>query len=43
MHYTDEGRFIGAELQPDERLSEYQQYRDLTLANAVPFGEYSAD
>ncbi|MFJ7245427.1 DUF6879 family protein [Kitasatospora sp. NPDC098652] len=42
MHYTDAGQFVGAELLPDGRLNEYQRYREIALANAVPFGEYSA-
>ncbi|MEE1786444.1 hypothetical protein PUR71_26585 [Streptomyces sp. SP17BM10] len=42
MHYTDSGKFIGAEPLPDDRLAEYQQYRDIALAHAVPFGEYRA-
>ncbi|MEV7940254.1 DUF6879 family protein [Kitasatospora sp. NPDC088264] len=42
MHYTDAGQFLGAELLPDDYLSEYQQYREIALTNAVPFGEYSA-
>ncbi|KJS60868.1 DUF6879 family protein [Streptomyces rubellomurinus] len=42
MHYSDTGEFLGAELLPDDRLNEYRQYRDIALANAVPFGEYSA-
>ncbi|MFD7452321.1 DUF6879 family protein [Kitasatospora sp. NPDC059827] len=42
MHYTDAGQFLGAELLPDDRLSEYQRYREIALAAAVPFGEYSA-
>ncbi|MQS13952.1 hypothetical protein F7Q99_17160 [Streptomyces kaniharaensis] len=42
MHYTDSGQFIGAELLPDDRLNEYQQYRDIALAHAVSFAEYTA-
>ncbi|MEU9146212.1 DUF6879 family protein [Streptomyces sp. NPDC048349] len=40
MHYTPEGAFIGAELLPDDRLAEYQHYRDRALAEAVPFADY---
>ncbi|PRH77196.1 hypothetical protein C6N75_21610 [Streptomyces solincola] len=40
MHYTPEGAFVGGELLPEERLAEYQAYRDLALARAVPFGVY---
>ncbi|MFJ9777438.1 DUF6879 family protein [Kitasatospora sp. NPDC101157] len=42
MHYTDAGQFLGAELLPGDRLNEYRLYRDIALANAVPFGEYTA-
>ncbi|MFG3223423.1 DUF6879 family protein [Kitasatospora sp. NPDC048194] len=42
MHYTPEGQFLGAELLPEDRLTEYRQYRDIALANAVPFGDYTA-
>lgn len=40
MHYTPEGKFIGAELLPGDRLTEYQGYRDVALAHAVPFDSY---
>ncbi|MEV8327786.1 hypothetical protein [Kitasatospora sp. NPDC056731] len=40
--YTDAGQFIGAELLPEDRLDEYRQYREIALAHALPFGEYSA-
>jgi hypothetical protein len=40
MHYTPEGKFIGGELLPAERLTEYQGYRDLALTRAVPFAAY---
>ncbi|MFI8273767.1 DUF6879 family protein [Streptomyces sp. NPDC085929] len=40
MHYTPEGAFIGAELLPDNKLAEYQNYRDRALAEAVPFADY---
>ncbi|MCJ1677790.1 hypothetical protein MTF65_10640 [Streptomyces sp. APSN-46.1] len=40
MHYTPEGAFIGAELLPDHKLAEYQNYRDRALTEAVPFAEY---
>lgn len=43
MHYTDAGQFIGAELLPHDRLDEYCRYRDIALAHAVPFEEYTAD
>ncbi|MFE5722998.1 hypothetical protein [Streptomyces erythrochromogenes] len=40
MHYTSEGAFIGAELLPAHCLAEYQDYRALALAEAVPFADY---
>ncbi|WP_395298560.1 DUF6879 family protein [Kitasatospora hibisci] len=42
MRYTKAGRFIGAELLTDDRLNEYQRYRDIALANPVPFEEFTA-
>ncbi|WP_282203553.1 DUF6879 family protein [Kitasatospora fiedleri] len=42
MHYTVAGRFIGGERLPADRLDEYLRYRDIALAHAVPFGEYTA-
>ncbi len=43
MHYTDTGQFVGGELLPDDRLNAYRGYRDIALAHAVPFAEYTAD
>ncbi|MER6627612.1 DUF6879 family protein [Streptomyces sp. NPDC000987] len=40
MHYTPEGKFVGGELLPADRLAEYQGYRDVALAHAVPFASY---
>ncbi|MFI1205104.1 hypothetical protein K2224_04060 [Streptomyces sp. BHT-5-2] len=40
MHYTETGAFIGGELLPPGKLSEYQGYRDLALTHAVPFADY---
>ncbi|MBB1256569.1 hypothetical protein H3146_24935 [Streptomyces sp. OF3] len=40
MHYTPEGRFVGAELLPASRLAEYRGYRDVALTHAVPFTTY---
>ncbi|MEZ7003805.1 DUF6879 family protein [Streptomyces sp. AD55] len=40
MHYTTEGRFLGGELLPADRLPEYREYRDLALSRAVPFATY---
>jgi hypothetical protein len=40
MHYTPEGKFVGAELLPGDRLAEYLGYRDLARAHAVPFTSY---
>ncbi|MBT2386952.1 DUF6879 family protein [Streptomyces sp. ISL-11] len=40
MHYTPEGAFLGGELLPSDRISEYRGYREQALAAAVPFSEY---
>ncbi|MFJ1545880.1 DUF6879 family protein [Streptomyces sp. NPDC088246] len=40
MHYTDTGKFIGAELLPADRLPEYRAYQDTAQAYATPFTEY---
>ncbi|MGY1451747.1 DUF6879 family protein [Streptomyces sp. SS8] len=40
MHYTPEGKFIGGEPLPADRLMEYRGYRDAALAHAVPFASY---
>ncbi|MFI1951241.1 DUF6879 family protein [Streptomyces xinghaiensis] len=42
MHYTPAGRFVGAELLPAHRLSEYRRYRDIARAHAVAFADYRA-
>ena len=42
MHYSEAGQFIGGELLPDGRLNEYRRYRDIALADAVPFADYVA-
>ncbi|MET7900123.1 DUF6879 family protein [Streptomyces sp. NPDC005355] len=40
MHYTPEGKFLGGELLPTDRLAEYQGYHDVALTHAVPFATY---
>ncbi|KAB7849231.1 DUF6879 family protein [Streptomyces mobaraensis] len=40
MHYTEAGRFAGAEPLPADRLPEYREYRDRAVAAAVPFASY---
>ncbi|GAA4719281.1 hypothetical protein APR04_003421 [Promicromonospora umidemergens] len=40
MHYTPEGKFVGAELLPDNRLAEYQGFREVARAHAAPFASY---
>ncbi|MFE4670688.1 DUF6879 family protein [Streptomyces sp. NPDC056716] len=40
MHYTEAGAFVGGELLPPDRLTEYQGYRDRALTAAVPFAAY---
>lgn len=40
MHYTPVGKFVGAELLPDDQLSEYRGYQEAALAHAVPFDSY---
>ncbi|MFF2656201.1 DUF6879 family protein [Kitasatospora sp. NPDC058032] len=40
MHYTTDGRFIGAEKLPAEATPEYLHYRQIAESRAVPFAEY---
>ncbi|MFM9368752.1 DUF6879 family protein [Streptomyces sp. Da 82-17] len=42
MHYSPDGRFIGADVLPDEQRAEYVAYRDTALARAVPFADWWA-
>lgn len=37
MSYDQEGRFLGAEVLPPVRASEFVKHRDTALASAVPF------
>lgn len=43
MFYTPDGKFEGAELLPADRVPEYQRYREIAQANAVPLEEYRPD
>ncbi|MCF2529817.1 DUF6879 family protein [Yinghuangia soli] len=40
MHYTEAGRFVGAEPLPVDRVAEYRGYRDVAQAHAEPFAVY---
>ncbi|MFE7192288.1 DUF6879 family protein [Kitasatospora sp. NPDC057541] len=40
MHYTTDGKFIGAEKLPAEATPEYLRYREIAESHAVPFAEY---
>jgi hypothetical protein len=40
--YSD-GKFLGADLLPDEEGPKYVSYRDMTLAHAVPFADWWAE
>lgn len=40
MHYSDGGRFIGAEVAPDEVVQRYLAAKDAAWASAVDFSDY---
>ncbi|MGW2230540.1 DUF6879 family protein [Streptomyces formicae] len=40
MRYDDDGKFLGADVLPDEKGPEYVMYRDMALGHAVPFAEW---
>lgn len=40
LHYEEDGTYIGRELLPDADPAEYIRYRELALANSIPFLEY---
>ncbi|MEV2251347.1 DUF6879 family protein [Streptomyces sp. NPDC050147] len=42
FHYSHDGKFLGADLLPDDRGPEYVTYRDTALAHAVPFADWWA-
>lgn len=42
MHYSPDGRFLGAEPMPDHHLARYQRARDAAVAAAEPFGSWWA-
>ncbi|MEU9874971.1 DUF6879 family protein [Streptomyces phaeochromogenes] len=42
MHYSDDGKFLGVDVLPDERATEFVGYRDTALAHAEPFEDWWA-
>jgi uncharacterized protein DUF6879 len=40
MHYTPDGKFVGAEIAPHETAQRYRAVRDAVWAIAVPFDSY---
>ncbi|ANS64051.1 hypothetical protein SLINC_1827 [Streptomyces lincolnensis] len=42
MHYSQDGKFLGADVLPDERAPEFVIHRDTALAHAVPFADWWA-
>lgn len=42
MHYDPGGRFLGAEVAPENEIPRYRAIRDATWAAAVPFTDYWA-
>ncbi|MGG2458280.1 DUF6879 family protein [Streptomyces sp. RGM 3693] len=43
MSYDHEGKFLGADVLPDDRGPEYVTHRDTALAHAVPFANWWAE
>ncbi|MGW5095213.1 DUF6879 family protein [Streptomyces nodosus] len=42
MRYSDDGKFLGADVLGDEQGERYVTYRDSALAHAVPFADWWA-
>ncbi|MGW2817582.1 DUF6879 family protein [Streptomyces sp. NPDC001415] len=42
MHYGHDGKFLGADVLPDDQGERYVTYRDTALAHSVPFGDWWA-
>lgn len=42
MHYTPDGKFLRADVLPDDQAAEFIGYRDTSLAHAVPFADWWA-
>ncbi|WP_329560985.1 hypothetical protein OG711_27105 [Streptomyces uncialis] len=42
MRYTHDGRFLGADVLPDDQGDQYVGYREMALAHAVPFADWWA-
>ncbi|MFE7626321.1 hypothetical protein P8A18_15960 [Streptomyces castrisilvae] len=42
MYYSDDGKFLGADVLPDERSGQYVTHRDVALSRAVPFADWWA-
>ncbi|MFI1108680.1 DUF6879 family protein [Streptomyces physcomitrii] len=43
MNYDGKGKFLGADLLSEEKVSTFLAYRDKALAQAVPFAEWWAE
>ncbi|MET8474340.1 DUF6879 family protein [Streptomyces sp. NPDC006422] len=43
MRYSDDGKFLGADVLPDDQGGQYVTYRDTALAHAVPFADWWAE
>ncbi|MEU2669944.1 DUF6879 family protein [Streptomyces sp. NPDC007164] len=42
MQYSDDGKFLGADVLPDDQGEQYVTHRDTALAHAVPFADWWA-
>ncbi|MDT0446667.1 DUF6879 family protein [Streptomyces johnsoniae] len=40
MKYEDDGKYIGSETLPSERVPEFVEYRNIAVSRAVPFEEW---
>ncbi|MFC5662290.1 DUF6879 family protein [Kitasatospora misakiensis] len=40
MHYTADGKFVGAEKLPAEAAPQYRRYSEIAVTHALPFAEY---
>jgi hypothetical protein len=43
MRYSDDGKFLGADVLPDDQSARYVSCRDIALAHAVPFEDWWAE
>uniref|UniRef100_UPI001BE49FC1 DUF6879 family protein n=1 Tax=Streptomyces polyasparticus TaxID=2767826 RepID=UPI001BE49FC1 len=42
MHYSHDGKYLGADVLPEDQGGRYVTYRDTALAHAVPFADWWA-